>query len=352
LQSTTSDSRHSLVQSIIMKSFAALLLPALVASAAIEPRQGSIKFAGSTKLEPEINKKAIRVLQKFGPLDLKGRGSGTDSGQQNWISMLPSDAFCRSCTVLKGHIGLMNLDGTVAVPKNGSGVYIHHLLTSDMSKSQKPFVSSCSLGGGGLSIGGSKFIGSGEDNNNMPVWYTNKDGGHNGGFHIGAKDAFIMNADIVSLNPGASKIYITAELEYLPEITGSDTRETLLTVEACGGGRLNVGTTGPAKTKSGKYKFTENGQMILTKGHLHAGGDNMQVFVNDKVVCETKAVYDKGKGGGAISEMTPCPIIPVKAGDSMYFVATYDSSKHPVRHEAGGVMPDVMGMLDVVFAKA
>jgi hypothetical protein len=142
---------------------------------------------------------------------------------------MPSDAFCKSCTVLKGHIGLMHLDGTVAVPKNDSGVYIHHLLTFDMTKRSSPFVSSCALGGGGLSMGGSKFVGSGEDNNNMAVWYTNKEGGHNGGFHINSRDRFFMNADIVSLNEQRSQIYITAELEYLPEIVGADTRCVSLT---------------------------------------------------------------------------------------------------------------------------
>ena len=71
---------------------------------------------------------------------------------------MPSDAFCKSCTVLKGHIGLMYMDGTVATPKNGSGVYIHHILTYDTSKRASNFVSSCAIGGSGISMGGSKFV--------------------------------------------------------------------------------------------------------------------------------------------------------------------------------------------------
>jgi len=334
-----------------MKSFAALLLPALAATSVIESRQSTYKFAGSTKLEPQINKNAVRVLQKFGPVSLKGRGSGKDSGQQNFVSTLPNEAFCKSCTVLKGHIGLMYLDGTVATPKNDSGVYIHHLLTYDVTKRASSFVSSCSTGNI-LNAIGAKFVGSGEDNNNMPVWYTKKEGGHTGGFHINANDKFFMNADIVSLEPKQSQVYITAELEYLPEVVGADSREQLLTVETCGGQRLNLSPTGPSKSTSGKYKFVESGNIILAKGHLHAGGDRVQIYINDKMVCESKAIYSESKGSGAISEMTTCPTFGVKTGDTMYFTVVYDVGKHPVRHESmAGGMPDVMGMLDIVFSK-
>jgi len=330
-------------------------MPALVAAAAIEPRQfgTSLKLVGTEKLKPEVNPKAVHIMQKFGPVSLTGRGSGQDSGQQNFIFTMPTESFCKTCTVLKGHIGLMNMDGTVAHPQNGSGVYIHHILTFDITKKANPFVSSCALGGSGLSIG-AKFVGSGEDNNNVPVYYTNKDGGHLGGFHINNNDRFFMNADIVSLNPSSSKVYITMELEYLPEIVGADSRETLLTVEACGGQSLKPSTSGPSKSTSGVYKFTESGNIILAKGHLHAGGDRVEIYINEKLACESKAIYDSSKGGGAISEMTICPIMPVRGGDSMKFVAVYDASKHPLRHEThgfGGGMPDVMGMLDLVFSK-
>jgi hypothetical protein len=227
------------------------------------------------------------------------------------------------------------MDGTPGLPKNGSGVYIHHILTTDTSKRAAAFTQ-CNSGSSSFALPGAKFVGSGEDNNNVAVWYTNKDGSSNGGFHIGASDSFSMMADIVSLNAATSQIYITMDMEYLPGIVGSDSRyvvelvaiqslfltrfdsETLLSVELCGGSRLTTSNTAPTKSKSGVYKFMESGQIIVAKGHLHAGGDKVSIYINDKLVCDSKAVYSDLKGSGAISEMTVCPVLPVKQGDTMY----------------------------------
>jgi len=340
-----------------MKVTALVLLAAAADAGLIWPRQlgglgRSLKVAKVTKLTPEIKPSAVHIVQQLGPITLKGRGSGQDSGQQNFMFSLPRDAFCRDCTVLRGHIGLSTLDGVKIQPSKEKGVYIHHILTFDTTKRSAPFISSC--GGGGITtMLGSKFVGSGEDNNNVPVWYTNKDGSHSGGFHIGAADSFSMNADLVSLNPGTSQIYLTMDMEYLPGKVGSDTQETLLSVDSCGGQKLRTSTTGPTNSTSGRYTFRQSGSIIVAKGHLHAGGDKVQVYINSKLTCESKALYGGTKGDLAINEMTLCPEIKVKTGDVMTFSIVYDVSKHPVRHESHGMgagMPDVMGMLDVVFS--
>lgn len=66
----------------------------------------------------------------------------------------------------------------------------------------------------------------------------------------------------------------------------------------------------------------------------------MDMFINDKYVCSSKAVYggetgtlkdSSGKEWKTISEMTGCPgPISVKRGDYMTMVAQYDLSKHPL----------------------
>lgn len=276
-----------------MKTSSLLLLSTVANAATLWPRQfglGSrfgnvVKLASVVDLTPEVQPAAKHVIQRFGPITLKGvsqftlyattygtdklsqRGYSKDSGQQNFMFSIPQNAFCRDCTVLKGRVGLADLNAVPIVPKTGSGVYIHHILTYDTSKSSKPFVSNClSLMGGFL---GSKFIGSGEDNNNVPVWYTSQDGSLAGGFHIGRSDRFTMNADLVSMNSESSQVYITMELEYLTGQVGSDARETLLNIGSCGGGRLRTSTSGPTNTTSGQYTFKEDGKIILGKGHMH-----------------------------------------------------------------------------------
>jgi len=342
-----------------MKFSALVLLPVVAEAGLLWPRNllwprqmGGLKVASSKKVAPEIKDNAVHIIQQLGPLTLKGRGTGQDSGQQNFMFSIPREAFCRDCTVLRGHIGLSNLDGTKINPSKEKGVYIHHILTFDTTKRSAPFLSSC-VGGGALTMLGSKFVGSGEDNNNVPVWYTTKDGSHSGGFHIGSSDSFAMNADLVSLNAGSSQVYLTMDMEYLPGKVGHDTQETLLSVETCGGQRLRTSATGPTNSTSGKYTFKQNGSIIVAKGHLHAGGDRVQVYINNKLTCESKAQYGGSKGEMAINEMSICPEIKVKNGDVMTFSVVYDVSKHPVRHESKGMgagMPDIMGMLDVVFS--
>jgi len=336
-----------------MRISTALLLPVVTEAVSIWPRQlggSSLKLVRTKKLEPEVRPNAIHIIQQAGPITLKGKGSSQDSGQQNFMFTIPKDLFCRDCTVLKGHIGLADANGTQIIPKKDTGVYIHHILTFDGTKKGGSFISSCT--GGLAAVTGAKFIGSGEDNNNIPVWYTTKDKTHDGGFHIGPSDTFWMNADLVSLNTGSTQVYMTLELEYLQGKVGSDSQETLLTVETCGGQRLKTSNTGPTISTSGKYTFKENGKLVLAKGHLHAGGDKMQMYINNKLVCESKALYGGQKGDTAINEMTLCPEIAVKNGDVMYFTAVYDVSKHAVRHEGGGGgMPDIMGMFDIVFSR-
>lgn len=339
-----------------MKVSALVLMSVAADAAVIWPRQlfggggGSLRVASVKKVAPEIKQNAVHVIQQLGPLTLKGRGSSQDSGQQNFMFSIPRDAFCRDCTVLRGHIGLSNLDGTKISPQKDKGVYIHHILTFDTTKRSAPFISGC---GGLTGMLGSKFVGSGEDNNNVPVWYTKKDGSHSGGFHIGPADSFTMNADLVSLNPGTSQVYLTMDMEYLPGIVGPDTQETLLSVDSCGGQRLRTSSAGPTNSTSARYTFKQNGSIIVAKGHLHAGGEKVTVYINNKQVCESKALYGGTKGDMAINEMTICPEIKVKTGDVMTFTTVYDVSKHPVRHESHGLgagMPDIMGMLDIVFS--
>jgi len=331
------------------------LLPALASAAVLRERQlgKGLTLAGTSRLTPEVRpNQATRVLQRFGPLSLRGKGAKTDSGQQNFMFTFPQNGLCRNCTVLKGRVMLLDANNKPIAVRNNSGVYIHHILTFDTTKRTPSFLSGCSSITAML---GSKFIGSGEDNNNVDVWYTNKRADHLGGFHIGSNDRFSMNADLVSLNSATSRVYLGFDIEYLKGQVGSDSSETLLTVESCGGGRINANARGPTSTRSGRYVFKENGSIVLAKGHLHAGGESLVININGKVACESKAVYGK-KGDAAISEMTVCPnTIKVKKGDVLTFTAKYDTTKHVVRHESRGMgagMPDVMGMLDMVFSRS
>jgi hypothetical protein len=55
------------------------------------------------------------------------------------------DGLCSDCTILSGQISLTLENGTKAETSNG--IYLHHVLTRDMSKNVPDFISkSCSTG--------------------------------------------------------------------------------------------------------------------------------------------------------------------------------------------------------------
>jgi len=152
-------------------------------------------------------------------LTAEKKGASKDSGQQNFMFSFPTNGLCHNCTVLKGRVMLVDANNKPITVRNNSGVYIHHILTFDTTKRGGSFLSGCSSVTGML---GSKFIGSGEDNNNVEVWYTRKGGDHNGGFHIGPNDRFSINADLVSLNSAATKVFLGFDIEYVKGQVGSD----------------------------------------------------------------------------------------------------------------------------------
>jgi hypothetical protein len=71
---------------------------------------------------------------------------------------------------------------------------------------------------------------------------------------------------------------------------------------------------------------------------MHDGGVSVSAFINDKLACESKAIYGlaggellvDGKEWKTISKMTEClEPYPVKKGDKLRLEAAYDKSLHP-----------------------
>jgi hypothetical protein len=250
---------------------------------------------------------ALRQRTLFGPYTVKGAGSRADSGQQIWNEKI-KEGLCQDCTVLKGRINLFNKDGTTANPKDG--VYIHHVLTFNGGKKPDPLTMSCSnpLQETVYQALGAKFVGVGEDNNNLDVWYTSPNGSTiTGGFHIKNGDLFNVNTDLVSYNPVDREVYLGIEIEYLKGIVGGDSSETLVSTLGCDVNEIKTSDQGPVETVSTKHTFVNNGAIVLSKGHLHSGGISMTININGKDICQSKATYGKdGKSAHVSQFFFPC----------------------------------------------
>ena len=96
--------------------------------------------------------------------------------------------------------------------------------------------------------------------------------------------------------------------------------------------------------------------MSHSGGHVHDGGDRVEMLVNGEVVCESKAKYGgegKIKGEWAtIGEMGFCEKpVSVKKGDILNIQAHYDFDAHPARMHAHGGQAEQMGLANFSLAK-
>jgi len=354
----------------MMKTSIVLLLAAISAAASIERRQGYLdivnsvgpsgiaamgsvpKVANTTTLKSEVRSDAIHQIVKLGPINLKGNNNGKE---QNSFWRI-KDGICKDCTLLKGKVGLVYADGSPAGVNNG--IYIHHILAWDLEKKQSSFLSGCDTSTPLAASSSAKFMGTGDDQAGIPVWYSTRDG-KIGGYYIGKDDTFPMWLDLVNYNKDNKALYVTIEQEFIKGKTPANTKEILVAVDGCLGASLKVSSAGPTTSTSGKWTFQDDGTIVFAKGHLHGGGVKMTMMIDGKSVCESVATYgssgktESGKPAESITNMSICPEpITVKKGQKLSMTAVYDASKHPVHKGSGIGMPDVMGMWSVSFAGA
>jgi hypothetical protein len=186
-------------------------------------------------------------------------------------------------------------------------------------------------------IGGGGSVGSGNPFSPRP--------GSNikSGYWIGKGGVMQLTSELVNYDPVEKDIYLTLDIEWVPgkDPAMLDVGMGALSADRCAD--KEKGLLHPPKDKAITYKgevwsIIDTGYFINFTPHIHDGGVNIKIFVNDKEVCESRAVY--GVEGGAtkaldgqkwetITAYTPCDIpIPIKKGDKVYMTSEYDLTKH------------------------
>jgi len=384
-----------LVLVMMRSNILSILLFAITArGAVIEKRQSGLLGAlGSmfakgpqrvTEVKPQIRSDATRNIARWGPYELPGlkdtpMGNMTSHtrdgpGKRPGGAMDPNGflvsnvvtGFCSNCTVLVGKVTITFEDGSEAGIDNG--VYLHHVLFMDNLKTTQEFAPFCP---GNLSTMDAKkewhpvksiFLSGGVEH--FTVWYTTPNGKFESGYYVGAgKNPFMMTAEIVNYKPIPQKVYITVDYEYVRGKFGDDALSTLLTVTGCEG--LDKGGVGyfddkPQNSKTSQaFPVLTDGTIINARGHLHDGGKEISLLLNDKKVCTSKATYggastammatNDGKKWETISSMSACSDpIPVKRGDYLKMESVYDTAAHPLRESHGEKMEE-MGIYTFSF---
>jgi len=378
-----------------MKNFVLLLLP-LAASAGIlnsrAPQAGGLgaiiskglpkaNLVKTRNIPPLLDPKAKRVIATYGPYVLAGKGQpkpkslfpSLDPSGQGFLEII-SDGLCSKCTVLTGGTRLVFEDGTAAGPSKG--VYIHHIISIDISKPPNLPLSKCGDGGGkgsgrsALGALGSEFLAQGGEGGGTADSSTSGSIGGYGipfgtsnttyksGFMLGTNDKILNQVDLVNYNAESKKVFINYEIEYLDGHVGSDSAAVLMSVTGCvvKKGAIHLDKSGVAETESPKFPVTKNGMIVAALGHMHDGGTAMILKINGKTMCTSNAVYGKGGdiAGEKILYMSFCgQNYPIKKGDVVTLTSVYDLKTHPLRpgaeHNAMG-MADVMGMFYLTLA--
>jgi hypothetical protein len=339
------------------------------------PKIGSI----FKTLSPEIDSKAKRELKMWGPFKLTpSNGTHPGIGFSNGIKLDPnSDAIgsmisppCSDCTILKAIANLAFADGKIAGVTDG--VYSHHIIVLQNGRRQLPnpvappsgclnnLVSSGLSGLSALAKGTNGHVYS--KRQDLPEWMESfipkstvlaGGGGQGGsgsalavpetvskvrsGAYVGMLDTFQFSSETINYDPTPKDIYLILDFEWVPGKVDELHEVGMGSV----GLDCNLASLAfkPPKDKAITYTganwtLTHDGYFVNFTPHLHDSGLNVKVFLNEKEVCESHAIYGEGGSDGAVSLLgtskkwttitgyTPCAYMTqFKRGDQIRITA-------------------------------
>jgi hypothetical protein len=347
-----------------MKSLTLLALAASAVAGSVLPRQ-----AVPDHLDFSKPHRADSVYKKvrYGPLKLDAATIGANgqviSSQYN--DLLESlEKPCTECylQLIDAHLEFEN--GTIT---GNPGTYLHHLAL--VQAGGKASDGTCGT------PGFDPFFSSG---NEQPTEvYNDVEMKHNTGYHIYPESEFIMNVYVLNNEPVEKEFYVALNYELVdgahPDFqttrvawiayNHTDCKTPAVSEEAVD---VIVPSEKGFTLTSGKWSSPWDGDILITGGHMHNGGTSTQIYLNDKVICDSQASYSSGAGGMVmggerklvrrgdgehLSKMSACPAPgKVKKGDTIHIVSNYDFEKHvPIKKQDGHVAA-VMALAKVYIA--
>jgi hypothetical protein len=121
------------------------------------------------------------------------------------------------------------------------GVYLHHVVMGTSAKADARWISQCpgkapsmpsfpglsaGNGNGAGALGMSSFVGGAVDE--FVDYFTTPDGQLDSGYYIPKNTTFFMFGEIINYMKEGQKVYLQADLEYVPGKVGSETVKTAL----------------------------------------------------------------------------------------------------------------------------
>jgi len=316
------------------------------------PQKKAYKIEELKTQTPVPGAKRIRII--YGPYKLGaansttklGNGFSMDRGGTGYMHMVASDVPT-DITVLQAHSELQNPDFTRVGTEQG--IYNHHNVFMELTKPVDVY--GCEPGVTPMAQAPINVLAAGATEDGFLSYYS-EDGSIKSGFYLRKNSNVLNMVDVINYNNEEKEVYTATEVEYLdgkPEgyVVSSQQR---VDPGICGGpsGASIHPPQGQSKfvIKSQNIVALKDGWIINARGHMHDGGVNLFLTVNDKVVCNSTAIYGgeghtaktaDGKVWETINTSSYCnKTIPVKKGDKIVMQANYDVGLHPSREQGGG----------------
>jgi len=269
---------------------------------------------------------------------------------------LVDDDFPKDIMLLEAHSEIVTPDFKRATTKEG--IYNHHNVFMDMIPPGVAYGCTTGKPQGQLPI--SVFAAGATEDGTLR--YYAMEGDVKSGYYLEKNRKMMNMIDVVNYHNEEREIYTTTELEYLEGRPEGYMHATQQRVDPgiCGGSD-GVNIHPPA----GQTKFSvaskdivaqRDGYILNARGHMHDGGVNIVLKINDQEVCNSKAVYGgeghtsktpDGKVWETIRETSSCYTpIKVKKGDKFYMQANYDTELHPSREQGHGGMGGMKAVMD------
>jgi hypothetical protein len=289
--------------------------------------------------DPKTGIKKIRMT--YGPYDLKPASFKRPSSPNK---MDPnSDQFTGIITglptgsmILETNSTLTYADGSIADVVNG--VYIHHLIVFDQSKTTNSPIKCLNNGTTTPDLG--LLMGASEANRDLVFKSASK---LPTAFKVDKNDVVMLSAEIVNYKEEPKKVFSVSDIEYI-EGVNPDTIHTSLhvfDVLTCNPNTVNLAAPhGKSKytAKSQVVQIQKDGFILTSRGHMHDGGESVNLLLNGKIICKSIAIYGgnsttttiDGKKWSTISKMESCSKpVRVKIGDLLEVTADFDLDKYP-----------------------
>jgi hypothetical protein len=256
---------------------------------------------------------------------------GMDPMGTTWFSWATD--FPTGISILRSNVTLRYKDGRVATVSNG--IYDHHAVFLNANKAADALFK-CPNSTAVPSIPVPVIASAGEDSGTTD--FVTQGDKLDTGLYVWPKDRIFFAGEIVNYTNKTKEVFAEVDMEYVARKTKFDTSAENLSVAQCDK-TSGAGIKPPAGQKkwhltSKKMVMQKDGYIFNTRGHLHDGGDRLQLVLNGKVICDSQAIYGgSSKTSGAwqtIGGMTTCPQnVKVKKGDLLTIQSYYDLERHP-----------------------